>query len=896
MADLRSVRGALFTTLRDGSTIEIRRVLPRHLDALKRFYEGLSRASITLRFFSPISVFDRFLEKVTVSQPEQSFGLIARTGEEHTVVAHAMYMVTGPGRAEVALAVADHLQGLGIGTVLLGQLAEVAGSAGIHTFEAVVLPENHRMIDAFKGSGFPLSMRSAPGEIHVELGIEMGEETLEHFERREKVAAAAAVARILRPGSVALVGASRHRGTVGGDLFHNMLSSGFTGIVYPVNAQAASVQGVKAYPSVAAIPDPVDLVVVAVRSDQVLEVARQAAGKGVKGLLVISAGFAETGPEGLARQQDLLALCRHNGIRLLGPNCMGALNTSPEVGMNATFAPQRPLAGRVGFMSQSGGLGLAALEQATALGIGFSGFVSVGNKADLSGNDFIQFWESDPETDVILLYLESFGNPRKFARIARRVTRSKPIVAVKSGRSSAGARATSSHTGAVISGSDRPITALFQQAGVIRCDTMQELFETANLLASQPVPAGTRVGIVTNAGGPGILAADAAAAAGLDVVQLTPEVRERLSQFLAEHAATANPVDLLAEALPEQYAEAITILAGSGEVDALIVIYLLPLRRDSSQVMQAINGAVAKVEGRLPVLMVHMSRRPDEPPATALTGLPTWSYPEDAARALAHAAAYGKWRATPQGTVVRHPDIDHTRAAAVVARALEAGSEWLGPGECLELLGCYGIRTLETRLAATAREAAERATEIGGRVALKAFGSGLLHRTEVGAVALDLEPGEVPAAAAAITGRLAATGLRAEGFQVQPMVASGVELLIGMAVDSNLGPVLACGLGGTSVELLKDLSLRITPLTDRDASEMLRSLRTFPLLDGYRGAPKADVGAVEDMLLRLSELVEARPEVAEIDLNPVIAHPEGAVAVDFRIRLRRPPPNPLLAE
>ncbi|HSO93190.1 MAG TPA: GNAT family N-acetyltransferase, partial [Candidatus Dormibacteraeota bacterium] len=519
--------------LRDGSTATIRPVRPDDEASVLRFFESLSPQSLFLRFFSGAVNLQQAVVSATRVDYRDRYGLIATAGTDRTVIANGMYIKTSPDRAEVAFAVSDAYQGHGLGTLLLGQLAEVAEQAGISVFEAVVLPENNQMIDVFRQSGFSVLTSVEPGQIMVEFPTSFSTEAIDRFERREETAAVNAMHTFFEPRSVAVIGASRKRGTIGGELFHNLLTSGFPGAVFPVNQEAAVVQSVPAYRSVLDIPGALDLAVIAVPATAILEVARDCAAKGVAGLVVISAGFAEAGPEGKERERQLLETCRAGGMRLIGPNCMGIINTASAASLNATFGPEMPPRGTVGFLSQSGALGLAVIDYARALGLGISTFVSVGNKADISGNDLISYWNDDPDTKLILLYLESFGNPRRFARLAREVARLKPIIAVKSGRSPAGARATSSHTGALVAASDATVDALFHQAGVIRTDTLSELFDVAALLANQPLPQGRRVAILTNAGGPGILCADACEASGLQVPALPDAAQHALSKLLS---------------------------------------------------------------------------------------------------------------------------------------------------------------------------------------------------------------------------------------------------------------------------------------------------------------------------------------------------------------------------
>jgi acyl-CoA synthetase (NDP forming) len=647
------------------------------------------------------------------------------------------------------------------------------------------------------------------------------------------------------------------------------------------------------------IPGGVELAVVAVPAEYVVSAARECATAGVRALLVISAGFVEAGPEGAARQRALLEVCRDAGIRIVGPNCMGALNTRPDVRLNATFAPSPALPGSVGFMSQSGGLGLAIIEAASRIGVGLSSFVSVGNKSDLSGNDFLQYWEQDPATKLVLLYLESFGNPRKFARIARRVAAAKPVLAVKSGRSAAGARATSSHTGAMLSASDVTVDALFEQAGVIRTDTVHELFDVAALLAAQPVPQGDRVVIVTNGGGPGILCADACQAfGGVRTEELSSEVRAQLAEFLPEGAALGNPIDMIATASASDYQRTLQTLADADACDAIIAIFVPPLVTTAADVAAAIR-VFAEANPAIPIAAVFMVSGGVPPElGSERVRVPGFEFPEDAARAVALAVRHGRWRRRDVGSVPTFDRLRSAEAAAIISQELAANEAWLSPGNVAQLLHCYGLPLIATRVVRDAGEAVAAASELGSPVALKASAPGLVHKTDAGAVRLGLAGADqIRGAAAEIERAVMRVGHRLDGLVVQPMVPPGVELLVGVVHDSSFGPVLACGAGGTSAELVSDVSVRITPVTDVQAREMVRSLRTFPLLDGYRGAARCDLAAIEDVLLRVSAMVEAHPEIVELDCNPLVAGPDGAMIVDARIRVQAaaaPRPMPSL--
>jgi acetyl coenzyme A synthetase (ADP forming)-like protein len=882
--------------LRDGSTVHVRPVRASDRDEIRAFLEGLSERSIGFRFFGIPNVNWAANWSVDVDYADR-FALVAESGSPRRIVAHAAYIRENADRAEVAFMVADRWQGKGISTVLLAHLAEAAEAHGISTFTAQVLPHNHRMIEVFRQSGFPVEMRSTPDAIEIELPTSLSPAARDRFEQRDDVAAVAAVRSFLEPASVAVIGASRRRNTVGGEILHNLMSSQFSGPVYAVNPSAPVVQSLPAFSSVGDIPGGVELAVVVVPADAVVAAARDCAAADVRALLVISAGFAEAGEEGAQRQRELLEVCRDAGMRLVGPNCLGVLNTAPNVSLNATFAPHPADRGRVGFMSQSGGLGIAIIEAAARLGIGLSSFVSVGNKADLSGNDFLRYWQQDPGTDVALLYLESFGNPRKFARIAPRFARSKPLLAVKSGRSTAGARATSSHTGALLSASDVTVDALFDQAGVIRTDTLHELFAVGALLSAQPVPRGDRIAIVTNAGGPGILCADACQADGVDVPELSPDVQAKLAEFLPATASLRNPVDMIATASADDYRRVLRTLTDEAACDAILAIFVPPLVTQAPDVAAAIRE-VAETEPGVPIAAVFMAS--EGLPAElreARIRVPGYEFPEEAARAMALAARYGRWRAAPEPEITPPADIEPERAAAIISRELAAGSGWLDPATVTELLGAYDLPLVPTRVAVDGEAAVSVAAEVGLPVALKASARGLIHKSDAGGVRLELGSADaVRAAAAEIESALGAAGRTLDGLVVQPMAPGGVELIVGVVHDPSFGPVLACGAGGTTAELIKDIAVRITPISGAEAGQMLRALRTFPLLDGYRGAPPCDTGAIEDVLLRVSAMVEAHPEIAELDCNPVIALPEGAVIVDARVRVEAsPPPRPIPA-
>jgi acetate---CoA ligase (ADP-forming) len=695
---------------------------------------------------------------------------------------------------------------------------------------------------------------------------------------------------LLRPRSIAVIGASRTPNTIGHQILDNLLRHGFTGAVYPVNPVARAVHGIRAYPRIEEVPDDVDLAVIVVPKQHVLGVAEECGRKGVRGLVVISAGFREIGGEGIERERQLVEITRRYGMRLVGPNCMGLLNTAADVSMNATFAPTMPPAGPVSFLSQSGAMGVTILDYAAEYGIGISQFVSVGNKPDVSGNDLIEYWADDERTGIILMYVENFGNPRHFTALARSVSRSKPIVVVKSGRSGAGARAASSHTGA-LAGTDAAIGALFAQSGAIRVDTVEELFDLAMAFSHQPIPRGDRVAIITNAGGPGIIIADACEAHGLDVAELSEETKRSLARHFPEEASLQNPIDMIASATPRSYRVAVeTVLADPG-IDAVIATFVPPLGIRQEDVAEAIVAA-SSASGGKPVLAVLMGREglPQGLAELASAGIPGYRFPESAVRALSAMYRYRRWLDRPEGVVRPFDDVDSDAAARIVADARQQQRAKLSEVEVMRIFEAYGIPVAPYRLAHTEEEAARAADEIGYPVVLKAVSPVLVHKSDVGGVRLDLE--DAAAVRDAFIEMLDTVPVRAgiepdqiEGVLVQGMRAGGRETIIGATWDPSFGPLLMFGLGGIYVEALGDVAFRIYPVSDVDAAEMVRSIRGIRLLEGIRGEAPADLAAVEEVVQRVSWMVGDHPSIRELDINPWIALPDGGVAVDGRITI-----------
>ena len=696
------------------------------------------------------------------------------------------------------------------------------------------------------------------------------------------------------PRSVAVIGASRRSGTIGYQIIDNLIRHGYQGVIYPVNPKARSIHSIAAFPSVGAIPDEIDLAVVVVPKEFVLDVVDECGAKGVPAVVVISAGFKEVGGEGIELEARLMEKIREHGMRLVGPNCMGLLNTSAEVSMNATFAPTMPPIGPTSFLSQSGALGVTILDYAAEYGIGIHNFVSVGNKPDVSANDLLEFWEDDPGTRVILMYLESFGNPRHFTQIARRVSKKKPIVVVKSGRTAAGALAASSHTGA-LAGADVAADALLAQCGIQRASTLEELFDVAMAFGSLPFPEGNRVAIVGNAGGPGIIIADACESAGLDVVELDASTQAKLREKLPEEASVRNPVDMIASATSGSYKTALDIVLADPNVDAAIASFVPPLGVSQIDVAECIVEAY-QAHREKPMMAVLMGREglPQGRAELAEAGIPAYIFPESAARALSAMNRYRQWLERP----IVEPETFEVNSSAVeeiLDRAVAAGRENLLETEALEIFDAYGIPTVPHRLATTEAQAVEAGEAIGYPLVLKVVSQDVVHKTDVGGVRVDVRTSqELKDAFRALLARVeeAVPNARIEGVLIESYETDGAETIIGMTTDPKFGPVLMFGLGGIYVEALGDVAFGIQPVCRIDAEEMIRSIRGFPLLEGVRGEAGADLEALAEVIQRVSQLVGDHHRIAELDINPFLSFPEGGVAVDARIRVEVPEPSP----
>lgn len=903
MDDVRARDYAEPVVLRDGGSLLIRALRPDDGPRIVDLFHRLSPDSIRHRAFIPKAELTprevRYLTDIDFVQ-HVALAAVAREGGAEQIIGVGRYCCSPPDpqscrRAEIAFTVADEHQGRGIGTLLLEHLAGIARSAGIEELEADVMEDNAKMLDVFAQSGFDVHESEVAGIYHVRFPIRETETFVRASAARERRAAAESVRVFFEPTSVAVIGASRRENSIGGALFDNLRKAGFRGPIYPVNPNATEIRGLRVFPTIASIGHPIDLAVIAVPARDVEATIAECARLHVRGVVVISAGFAETGISGAQAQKRIRALVRSSGMRMVGPNCMGVLNTNPAFSLNATFAPTWPPAGNVSMLSQSGALGIALLDHAAALNQGLSCFVSVGNKADVSSNDLLSYWATDPSTKVIALYAESFGNPRKFARIAPEVARTKPIVAVKSGRSTAGTRAAASHS-AALANVDVCVDALFEQAGVVRTTTLEELFDVIALLSTQPLPKGPRVGVVTNAGGPGILLADACEAHGLELPELGPDTIGSLASFLPADAGLSNPVDMIASATAEQFARTVRVVANDSKVDAVVVIYIPLLVTTAEDVALALANAAGDVPNDKPIATVFMSTK-GAPPilSTGPRGkIPSYSYPENVALALAAAIRYVKWRSRPRGTIL---SLDQAHRAAIrreVEHLVDGHSSepfWVAPDCVARLMEHANIHLAKLVVSPPAPEAAVAAAgAIGYPMVAKAIAPGLLHKSDVGGVVLGIDSDEaLRRAVRTLESRLGAAGYHLGAVALQRQIVGGTEAIVGVTIDPSFGPLVVAGLGGAQVELMRDVAFRLTPVSDLDAAEMIAGLRGARLLEGFRGAPVADRAALLQAIQSVSALVEVVPELLEFELNPllVLSRGEGVVALDARMRLRR---------
>jgi len=869
--------------LSDGEAVLVRPVRPEDATALAGLHfhplpgAPRSRAVGT----HPALVASELRHCATVDyQARMAFVVLA--GEHVVAFASFDRESVGESVAHVAFVVDETFQHRGIATLLFESLVAYAHTKGVTVFVADVLEQNVHMLAILTSTGLRTTSVTREGTVRIEIDLRPTAKYRELCDEREADAEVASTTSILRPRTVAVVGAGRTPGSAGHEVVRSILAGDYSGTVYPVNPAAHSICGVKAFPSLALIPERVDLAIIALPADRVAKVLEEAATIGVRAVTVISSGFAETGRAGAHVETELLNVARRHGMRIVGPNCLGLVNTDPLVRLNATFTGLNPLAGRLALVSQSGAVGIVLAEQASAAGLGLSSFVSVGNKLDVSSNDLLCFFERDERTSVIALYLESLGNPRKFARIARRVGATKPIVALKAGRTTAGVRGARSHTAAAAS-PDITVTALLQSAGVIKVDRFEELLDVSEILLAGRLPRGRRVALVGNSGGPLILAADACEAGGLVVPELDETTKTLLKEELVSAAAVANPVDLTADGTAASLQRALEIALDDSSIDAAIVV---------------VTDVVAMTTDDARTVIAHVAQRYDKPVVACLLGAtPTPSSggsspfgdlpsPERAAAALNHVCSYSEWRRN-DGTP--SPDTQQLSNAAAVRSIVSACLEknpqggWLELEDAAQLIEACGVPVLATRAATSAEEAVNVAETIGYPVVLKARSGALVHKSDVGGVALSLS--DAPAVRDAYQAMSLRLGERMGGAVLQPMTHPGVEAIVGLAVDPDFGPVVMVGLGGVMTDLLGDHSFGVPPFDPGRAEAMVLSLQAAPLLDGYRGSPKVDRGALVSIVDSIARVAELVPELVELDLNPVIVTADGALVVDCKARI-----------
>lgn len=698
---------------------------------------------------------------------------------------------------------------------------------------------------------------------------------------------------IFKPRSIAIIGATPRPGSIGREILNNLFAYEFNGKVFPVNPRHEFIHSTKSYPSVEAIPDPVDLAVIVVPAAHVQRVVEECGRKGVKGLVIITAGFRETGEEGARREDAIIEIARRYGMRMIGPNCMGVIDATPAVRMNATFSPGVPPTGTVAFMTQSGALGVAILLSVQKLGLGFSYFASVGNKADVGAMDLLEYWENDPDTGLIAMYLESFGDPRRFTELSKRITRRKPIVVVKSGSSAAGARAATSHTGS-LAGLEVASDALLQQCGVNRVSSIEEMIHVVAGFVGAPMPRGNRLCLVTNAGGPAIMAVDAADGHGLQIAALSEKTRGAMRKVLPAEASVENPVDMIAGAGPDEYERVLDLALADDGVDIVIAIFVPPLMVEPLEVIRRITK-VARARGK-PVFSVLMAEESyyARIPREVEQAVPIYRFPEDAVKVAEHMNRYRLWHARPAGEI-RSFEADAARARAIVEKKRSAGGGYLAPDDAHVLLAAYGFPLCRQVVVGRDADVRIAAKGIAFPVVLKVVGETIVHKSDVGGVAVGIaDAGALVEARRTMEASLKRAGVfaSASGFLVQEMAGSAAgasmqEVILGVAQDPKFGPLLMFGMGGRYVEILRDVAFRVLPMTDIDAHEMVRSIRSFPLLEGVRGDTRVDIEFIEESILRLAQLVHDVEGIAELDLNPVMVTTERARCrvVDVRVRV-----------
>ncbi|MBA2390894.1 MAG: GNAT family N-acetyltransferase [Geodermatophilaceae bacterium] len=841
----------------DGGTAHLRPILTSDAEGLAGLHARSSERTRYLRFFGPYPrIPERELRRFVTVDYQDRVALVIVLGRE--IIAVGRYdRIEAEDEAEVAFLVEDAHQGRGLGTILLEHLAAAARERGIRRFSAEVLAENGGMVRIFLHAGYTAERSYDQGVVHLQFPIEPTESSRAVAYEREQRSESRSIARLLNPSSVAVVGASNDPAKIGHAVLRNLLDYGFQGPVYPVNPDARHVAGVPAYRSVLDVPDDIDLAVLAVPPKAIADVVDQCRAKQVRGLVVVTGGF---GVEDDARTPgELVAAARAQGMRVIGPNCLGIVNTDPAVRLNASLAPRIPGRGRVGFFCQSGALGVAILDSAVSHGLGLSSFVSAGNRADVSGNDLLQFWATDPATEVVLLYLESFGNPRKFARLARRLARTKPVVAVKGGRHTV--------TGLAAHSVDLPeqsVQALFESSGVIRVETVSQLLDVATLLAHQPLPTGRTVAVVGNSSALGLLVADACAARGLELA--------------------GPPVDVGPDGTAADFAAAVRAVIADPSMDALVVVFVPPLVTSGAEVASALSEVTAGWNRPVVTTFLGSEGIPDQLQVRSGSeigrgSIPSYPSPERAVLALSLAARYAQWRDRRAGEIPDLPGIDADAGRAVLQPVLAEAPQGrtLDDGETTALLAAYGVTLLPSRRAGSRAAALAAADDLGYPVALKSTRRWLRHRTDLGGVRLDLA--DAAAVAAAYDGLPGDSG----EVLIQSMAPAGVATTVGVVDDPSFGALVSFGLAGVATDLLGDRAYRAVPVADVDAAELVRAVRAWPLLDGYRGAARVDVAAIEQLILRVSRLAEDLPDVLRLELEPVIVSASGVTVAGANI-------------
>jgi acyl-CoA synthetase (NDP forming)/RimJ/RimL family protein N-acetyltransferase len=875
---------SIYALLIDGTTIEIRPARADDFDAVREMHEKLSPDSLYLRFFSmsPIAAEREAHRLCRPPAPDHAALLALLDGE---LIGCGSYECDDPPSrsAEIAFTVADDWHNRGIGMLLLEHLISLARGRGLHAFTAETLSENARMLRVFADAGLQTHRALADGVYDLTFPLPTGEADIalgtyrDAVAERERSAGVASLRHVLTPASVAVIGASRRPRSAGRIILRNIVTGGFSGLVYAVNPGLTELDGVPCVPSAAALPGEVDLAVIATPAAAVTGIAEECGRQGVKAMVVLAAGL-----DGAARA-ELHAICRRHGMRMVGPVSLGVADTS--IGLNATYAARPPGPGGAGLALQStGGVGFGLVEHLSRIGVGISSLISLGDEDDVSGEDMLLWWESDPATKLALLYLESIGNPPKFVRTARRVSRTMPVLTVIVGRSTTGRRLAGARATAATPLLTRQ--ALFEQAGVVATANFGELLDTAVLLAAQPVPAGPRVAVVSNTRGAAVLAADACGDAGLQVARLAGDTQLALRDLLPREATVAGPVDTTLLVGPGRFRQCLEVAGADPGVDAVLALTTMSAGGDPVPGVAAAELPVPIVAAVLDqVEVVRLLRSPDE----GAPAVPAYAYAESAARALGRAARYGKWRAISPGTVPELGGLRQDRARELVAEFLAGrpAGGWLPLDPTVELLGCYGVPLAESIGVVTEDDAAA-AARFGGPVALRADVPGLVRARGAGALLIDLHGAdEVRRGFRSLRETF---GRRLAGVIVKPMVTGGVEVMISVLQEEAVGPLVLFGVGGAAADALADRAGRLAPLTDSDADELIRSIHAAPLLLGRPGAPGADLTALRDMLLRVSQMADDLPQIAELELSPVFARPDGIQAVDARIRLQAADP------